>query len=81
MTIDRPMFPPRAESEGSSSLQPVIGQPRSGYRVSEFRRPADGLSRRLVLAGVASAAALPVTGCWPQSQPCRQWRRSIQYSA
>jgi hypothetical protein len=38
MTIERPMFPPRAES----------------------RKPAEGLSRRAALAGVASAAAFPI---------------------
>jgi hypothetical protein len=59
MTIERPMFPPRAESVDSFLPQTAIGQPGSGCRVSESRKPAEGLSRRVVLAGVASAAVLP----------------------
>ena len=68
MTIERPMFPPRAESVDSFSLQPAIGQPASGCRVSESRRPGEGLSRRLVLTGVASAAAFPLAGAIPTAE-------------
>jgi hypothetical protein len=57
-----------AESVDSFSLQPAIGQPGSGRRVRESRKPADGLSRRLVLAGVASAAALPIAAAAPAAQ-------------
>jgi hypothetical protein len=59
MTIERPMFPPRAESVDSFSQQPAIGQREKECRVSESRKAAEGLSRRVVLAGVASAAVLP----------------------
>jgi hypothetical protein len=65
MTIERPMFPPRAESVDSFSLQPAIGQRENGCSLSESRKPAEGLSRRVVLAGVASAAALPIAGALP----------------
>jgi hypothetical protein len=65
MTIERPMFPPRAESVDSFLPQTAIGQPGNGCRVSESRKPAEGLSRRLVLAGVASAAALPIAAAMP----------------
>jgi hypothetical protein len=69
MTIERPMFPPRAESVDSFSLQPAIGQPGSECRLSESRKPAEGLSRRLVLAGVASAVALPAAAAIPTTKP------------
>jgi hypothetical protein len=65
MTIERPMFPPRAESVDSFSLQPAIGQRENGNRVSESRKPAEGLSRRVVLAGVASVVALPIVSAAP----------------
>jgi hypothetical protein len=65
MTIERPMLPPRAESVDSFSQQPVIGQPGNGNRLSESRKPAERLSRRLVLAGVASAATLPIVAAAP----------------
>jgi hypothetical protein len=65
MTIERPMFPPRAESVDSFSHQPAIGQPERGSRVSESREPAERLSRRGVLAGVASAAVLPIAAAVP----------------
>jgi hypothetical protein len=67
MTIERPMFPPRAESADSLSSHPAIGQREGECRVSESRKPAEGLSRRVVLAGVASAAALPIAGALPTS--------------
>jgi hypothetical protein len=54
MTIERPTFPPRAESLDSFSLQPAIGteQREKDCRLSESCKPAERLSR-LVLAGVA----------------------------
>jgi hypothetical protein len=65
MTIERPMFPPRADSVDSFPLQPDIGQPESQTLASESRKPAEGLSRRLVLAGVAAVAALPIASAAP----------------
>lgn len=44
MTIDRPMFPPRAESVDSFLPRPAAGQHEKGKRISESRKPADGLS-------------------------------------
>jgi hypothetical protein len=49
----------------SFSLHPAIGQRETEYRVRESRRPAEGLSRRGVLAGVASAAVLPIAAAGP----------------
>jgi hypothetical protein len=57
MTINKPMFPPRAESVDSLSPHPAIGQPETECRISESRKPAEGLSRRVVLAGVAAGGA------------------------
>src|ERR1700723_3395116 len=63
MTIERPMFPPRAESVDSFSHQPGIGQPESENLTSESARPADRLSRRNAIAILAvGSAALPVIG-------------------
>jgi hypothetical protein len=42
MTIERPMFPPAAESVDSFSHQTAIGQPQSGNLTSESRKPAEG---------------------------------------
>jgi hypothetical protein len=41
MTIERPMFPPAAESVDSFSLQPAIGQPESENLTSESAKPAE----------------------------------------
>jgi hypothetical protein len=48
MTIERPMFPPRAESVDSFSRQPAIGQPESQIRISESPKPFedDQMARR-----------------------------------
>ncbi len=60
MTIERPMFPPRAESVDSFSPQPAIGQPESQTLTGESRKAAKGLSRRAALAGFAMLpAAVP----------------------
>jgi hypothetical protein len=60
MTIDRPMFPPRAESVDSFFPQPAIAQPESGNLTGESSKPVRGLSRRHMLAGLAVLpAALP----------------------
>jgi hypothetical protein len=68
MTIERPMFPSRAEAVDSFSLRPDIGQRESGNLASESRKPAERLSRRLVLAGVASAAAIPIVAAAPTAR-------------
>lgn len=60
MTIERPMFPPRAESVDSFSHSPVTRQPETAERTSESRNPLGGLSRRGMIAGLAVLpAALP----------------------
>lgn len=48
MTIERPMFPPRAESVDSFSLQPAIGQPESQTLAGDSRRPAEGPSAAIL---------------------------------
>jgi hypothetical protein len=63
------MFPPHAESLDSFSLQPAPGQREMDSRLSESRKPAEGLSRRFVLAGVASAAAMPAAAAIPTTEP------------
>jgi hypothetical protein len=57
MTIERPMFPPRAESVDSFSHQPAIGHPVRGAPISESGKPVEGLSRRNLLGALA---VLPV---------------------
>jgi hypothetical protein len=47
----------RAESVDSFTAQPAIGQPVTGERISESRKPAEGLSRRTMLGALA---VLPV---------------------
>lgn len=42
MTIERPMFPPRAESLDSFSHQPGIGQPDGQNRTSDSPTPPEG---------------------------------------
>ena len=53
--------PPEARGELTDSPfhEPAIGKPESQNLTSESRKPAEGLSRRFVLAGVASATILP----------------------
>jgi hypothetical protein len=48
MTIARPMFPPRAESVDSFSLQPAIGQPKSQTLTSESPSPFEGMDVALL---------------------------------
>jgi hypothetical protein len=48
MTIERPMFPPRAESVESFSLQPTIGQPESGNLTSESPSPFEDVDVALL---------------------------------
>jgi hypothetical protein len=57
MTIE--MFPPRAESVDSFSLQPAIDLRPAGTSAGDSPKPVRGLSRRLALAGLAM---LPVIG-------------------
>ena len=65
MTIERPMFPPRAESVDSFPYQPGVDHGKAGRPASDSLKPAEGLSRRAVIAGVASAAALPIAAGIP----------------
>jgi hypothetical protein len=65
MTIERPMFPPRAESVDSFSLQPAIGQRERENRISESRKPAEGLSRR---AHTYDELESQVTECFLQAE-------------
>lgn len=58
MTISRPMFPPPAESPDSFLDQSALGQRSSAERISESRKPFEGLSRRGILAGLAVLPAL-----------------------
>jgi hypothetical protein len=48
MTIERPMFPPRAESVDSFSPQPATGQRGSQTLTGESRRPAEGPSAAII---------------------------------
>jgi hypothetical protein len=48
MTIERPMFPPRAESVDSFSQQPAIGQPDRGNLTSESARPFEDVDLALL---------------------------------
>jgi hypothetical protein len=60
MTIERRMFPPRAESVDSFPLQPAIGQRERESRASESGSPCEGLSRRTMLGALAVlTGALP----------------------
>jgi hypothetical protein len=64
------MFPPRAESVDSFSHLPSIGQPESENLASESGKPAKGLSRRLMLGGLAILpAALPAVVGIPATDP------------
>jgi hypothetical protein len=53
----------------SFSHQPGIGQPESQDLTGESRKPVERLSRRSILAGVASAAALPIAAAAPVHTP------------
>jgi hypothetical protein len=48
MTIERPMFPPRAESVDSFSLQPAIGQPESEKRTGDSPSPFEDVDLALL---------------------------------
>src|SRR3979490_2640570 len=69
MTIERPMFPPRAESTDSFSHQPAIGQTESGNPTSESRKPAEGLSRRNLLGAMAAVPVVGIPMAEPQPDP------------
>ena len=53
MTIERPMFPPRAESVDSFPYQPGVDHGKAERPASESLKPAEGLSRRHMLAALA----------------------------
>jgi hypothetical protein len=66
MTIERPMFPPCAESvHNAFSPQPGIGQPGSQTLTSESAKGVGGVSRRHMLAGLAilptSVVGIPIS--------------------
>jgi hypothetical protein len=48
MTIERPIFPPRAESVDSFSLQPAIGQPVAASAAGDSHKPAEGPSAAII---------------------------------
>jgi hypothetical protein len=54
MTIERPMFPPRADSVDSFSHQPAVHHRPEERPASDSPKPAVGLSRRMALAGLAT---------------------------
>ena len=58
MTIERPIFPPRAESVDSFLPQTGIDHRETERTAGESPRPAQGLSRRHMLSGLA--VVLPV---------------------
>jgi hypothetical protein len=60
MTIERPMFPPRAESEGSFFQQPAPDHPPARTPTGDSAKLVRGLSRRVALAGLALLPA-----AWP----------------
>jgi hypothetical protein len=65
MTERYPMLPPAADRLDSFSQHPATGRRESESRISDSHKAAEGLSRRVVLAGVASAAALPMAAAVP----------------
>ena len=69
MTIERPIFPPAAESVHSFSLQPAIAQPESGNLTSESGKAASGLSRRTMLGALAALPAALPAAAEPLSDP------------
>jgi hypothetical protein len=82
MTIERPMLPPTADSVHAFSHQLPSRQPESETLTSESRKPTQGLSRRLVLAGLAvlPAVPLPVAAVEPDPiyaaiEACREARK------
>jgi hypothetical protein len=69
MTIERPMFPPRAESVHAFSNKPAVGQPDTETLASESPGPANGLSRRSMLGAIAVLPALPVAAVAAEPDP------------
>lgn len=59
MTIERPMFPPRAESPDAFSAQPAIGQRPADRPAIESPKLGEGLSRRSMLGAIA--VTIPIT--------------------
>lgn len=51
MTIDRPMFPPRAESVDSFSSHAAVGQRKTGKRASDSPGPVPSPSNVLTFPG------------------------------
>jgi hypothetical protein len=66
MTIERPMFPPRAESVDSFSLQPAVLHRADGSPSGDSPRATEGLSRRHMLTALAVLpVALPAAAADP----------------
>jgi hypothetical protein len=63
MTIEIPMFPPRAESVDSFSLQPAIGQHESQTLASDSPKPAKERPSNVI----GFRGAEPVEIEWTQS--------------
>ncbi|MGY4624569.1 hypothetical protein [Bradyrhizobium sp. USDA 4486] len=59
MTIERPMFPPRAESVDSFYARPATGQPETEKRTSDSPKPIGRLSNVIDLSARREARALP----------------------
>ncbi|MET3299674.1 hypothetical protein ABIE86_005168 [Bradyrhizobium diazoefficiens] len=57
MTIDRPMFPPRAESVDSFSSRVAVGQRKTGKRTSDSPGPVPSPSNVLTFPGRKFAPA------------------------
>jgi hypothetical protein len=60
MTIERPMFPPRAESVHAFPPQPAVGQPGGESLTSESSKPAEGLPSATVIELRSRAINPPV---------------------
>ncbi|MET4242708.1 hypothetical protein ABIB07_005960 [Bradyrhizobium sp. RT10b] len=71
MTIDRPMFPPRAESVDSFPSHPATGQPETGERTSDSPSPVASPSNVIDLDAARIAATAAVTAQIPASEPSR----------
>ena len=89
MTLERPMFPPRAESVDSFSARPASRKPLSENRTSDARKPAKGifggsikpwtqeetaLARRMLAAGKPDSEFHRVFGRSKLKARLRLWR-------
>jgi hypothetical protein len=87
MTIERPMFPPRAESVDSFLPQPAIGQPESGNLTSDSPSQFEGIDLALLrfvrcLIGVGltmDEASAVVSGELERAEALASKRRPRRY--